>query len=154
MKLIPTFRNNLTSLGKQLNKVFSSFAMNPVSWTETVLNKLCLSLYIESFLCRRRSWKISKNKNYKANSGAFSQQWILPQPLLLLTSVGFRLQYSSLLPAQIKSQKGEEENQIVFSPQLFSYFLKNPYPGLEQKVKLSPVAAHRNNSLQSLSQHQ
>lgn len=151
MKLIPTFRNNLISLWKQLNKFFSSFAINPVSWTETVLNKSCLSLCNECFLYRSKSWKISKNKNCKVYSANFSQQWILPQPLLLLTSVWFRLQYASLLPAQIKNQKGEEKNHIVFSPQLFSYFLKNPYPGLEEKVKLSAVEAQKNNSLQLLS---
>lgn len=45
-------------------------------------------------------------------------------------------------------------SQIVFSSQLFSYFLKNPFPGLEQKAKFSPAEAQKNNSLQLLSQHQ
>lgn len=107
------------------NAVFSTFTINPVSRTETVLSKPYLSLCIRSFLYRSRRWNISNNKNKITLHQTFYHQWILPQPLL--TSIGFRLQHSYLLPAQsrreMKNQKGEED--CIQSPDIFIFSEKS-----------------------------
>lgn len=139
MKVIPTVRNNLASLWKQLNKVFPSFAINPVSWTETVHNKSCVSLCSDSFLYGSRGWKINKNKNNKANLGTFSQQWILPQLLLLLTWVGFKLCCSSQLRLKNKKVK-----KIIILCSILNYFVfpEKPFSWSGAKSQICPCRIH------------
>ena len=91
-----------------------------MSWTETVLKKSCLSLCPESFIYGGRSWKISMNN--KADSATFSQQWILSQPLLLLTLVEFDYSVPPSSCLRLKLKKVKKIIRLCSVPNNFYIF--------------------------------